>query len=182
MSGFGASETRTQNLSKFWQNVTSCLYREEILLRGLIKWPLNEASQTSNRQSENTLWWGKCKGIRNIPPSPKEFPLKAMWAENLRIHHTLPKLRYLERDFEDIKELMGAQLGTSPKSPCFVLSSTASQILEFQPYPPPHPIFSNYLQFLKRTILKHLSNERIITSNFLSYKICAVTYSFWISL
>lgn len=90
------------------QNVTSSLHRKETLLTGIIKWAPNEASQTSNKQSENTLWWGKCKGIRNIPSPPKEFPFKAMWAENLRMHHTLPKPRSLEQDFEDIKGLMSA--------------------------------------------------------------------------
>lgn len=100
------------------QNVTSCFYRKEILLTGLIKWAPNEASQTSNRQSK-PLWWCKCKGIRNIScPEKKTFPFKARRAENLRANHTLPKPRYLEQDFEDMKRLRKVSLGTCQKLLC----------------------------------------------------------------
>lgn len=48
------------------------------------------------------------RGSETTPSPQKEFPFKAMWAEKLRMHHTLPKPRYLEQDFEDIKGLMSA--------------------------------------------------------------------------
>lgn len=75
--------------------LTSSCNMKEILARGLIKWAPNEASQT-NRQSENILWWGKWKEIRNISLTTKSvsFQSHVDWKSKSNLHFAKIKVTW----------------------------------------------------------------------------------------